>query len=119
KRVAEHEGLPTARDLDRIFAERVGEQIAGMPADDGIFEGSARRRVGGGRARAPRRYEPLLRRFAGVDRTADSSVPPRCGCWLFHAASALGCTRRLLTPKNRGPDQWAPVIRSAITVSER
>ena len=24
-----------------------------------------------------------------------------------------------MTPKNRGPDQWAPVIRSAITVSER
>jgi hypothetical protein len=47
--------LPTARDLDRIFAERVGEQIAGMPADDGIFEGSVLRRVGGGRARALRR----------------------------------------------------------------
>src|SRR5439155_18664992 len=29
--------------------------------------------------------EPLLGRFAGVDRTADSSVAPGCGCWLFHS----------------------------------
>jgi hypothetical protein len=26
---------------------------------------------------------------------------------------------RLIRPKNRGPDQWAPVIRSAIIDSER
>jgi hypothetical protein len=26
---------------------------------------------------------------------------------------------RLIIPKNRGPDQWAPVIRTAIMVSER
>jgi hypothetical protein len=25
---------------------------------------------------------------------------------------------RFVTPKNRGPDQWAPVIRAAIMVSE-
>ena len=65
KRVAEHEGLPTARDLDRIFAERVGEQIAGMSADDGIFEGSVLRRVGGGRARALRRWRPAATVAAG------------------------------------------------------
>ena len=28
--------------------------------------------------------EPLLGRFAGVDRTADGSVPPHSGCWIFH-----------------------------------
>ena len=28
--------------------------------------------------------EPLFGRFAGVDRTADGSVPPRSGCWFFH-----------------------------------
>src|SRR5207249_12310869 len=29
-------------------------------------------------------FEPLLGRFAGVDRTADGSAPPRSGCWIFH-----------------------------------
>jgi hypothetical protein len=28
--------------------------------------------------------EPLLGRFAGVNRTADGSVPPCCGSWFFH-----------------------------------
>ena len=62
--------------------------------------------------------EPLLGGFAGVDRTADGSVPPRAaGRWLLHwPASATSDARaRLLRPKNRGPDQCAPVIRSAIT----
>src|SRR6476660_3310707 len=29
-------------------------------------------------------FEPLLGRFAGVDRAADGSVPPGSGFWLFH-----------------------------------
>src|SRR5208282_1801365 len=29
-------------------------------------------------------FEPLLGRFAGVDRTAYASVSPRCGSWFFH-----------------------------------
>ena len=45
KGVAEHEGLPTARELDRIFAERVGEEIAGMPADDRILESGMLRSI--------------------------------------------------------------------------
>jgi hypothetical protein len=28
--------------------------------------------------------EPLLGRFAGVDRTAHASVRPCSGCWIFH-----------------------------------
>src|SRR4029077_20897786 len=28
--------------------------------------------------------EPLLRRFAGVDRTAHGPVSPRCRSWFFH-----------------------------------
>src|SRR5262249_42274895 len=61
--------------------------------------------------------EPLLRRFAGVDCTANPCVPPcaeahRSRHWLALApATALA---RLVRPKNRGPDQWASVIRSAI-----
>ena len=39
-------------------------------------------------------FEPLLGRFAGVDRAADGSVPPRSGFWLFHwPPRRLGCTR--------------------------
>src|SRR5438445_2753705 len=52
--------------------------------------------------------EPLLGRFAGVDRTADGSVPPGCGCWLFHAASALGCTRSLVDAKEPGTRPMGP-----------
>ena len=66
--------------------------------------------------------EPLLGGFAGVDRTSDGPVPPRpAGSSVRHAvASARTELRaRLVTPKNRGPDQCAPVIRSAITVSDR
>ena len=38
--------------------------------------------------------EPLLGRFAGVDRTADGSVSPRRGWWFFHwGPPRLGCTR--------------------------
>jgi len=28
--------------------------------------------------------EPLLGGFAGVDRAADGSIPPGCGCWFCH-----------------------------------
>jgi hypothetical protein len=55
KGVAEYKGLPAARELDRIFAERVGEEIAGMPADNRILESGVLRSVGGGRSRALRR----------------------------------------------------------------
>ena len=64
--------------------------------------------------------KPLLGGFAGVDRTADGSAPPRShwlGQWLASARSEPRA--RLATPKNRGPDQCVPVIRSAITVSDR
>src|SRR5271170_2522162 len=65
--------------------------------------------------------EPLLGRFASIDRASDGSVPPRAvGCWPRHRlASGKEARPRLLTPKNRGPDQCVPVIRWAITVSER
>ena len=44
--------------------------------------------------------EPLLGRFASVDRTADGSVPPRCGWRFFHLPAsatrmhALACSRQ-------------------------
>ena len=44
----------------------------------------------------------------GVDRTADSSVAPRCGCWLFHSASALGCPRSLVDAKEPGTRPMCP-----------
>jgi len=65
--------------------------------------------------------EPLFGRFAGVDRTADGSVPSRAvGCRSCHWPAPPGdeAPARLVRPKNRGPDQCAPVIRSAITVSD-
>jgi hypothetical protein len=66
KGVAEDEGLPAARELDRIFAEGVGEEMAGMPADNRVFEGGVLRRVGGGRpgarCRASRPLPPAYRR---------------------------------------------------------
>src|SRR6266404_344243 len=52
--------------------------------------------------------EPLLGRFASVDRTADSSVPPGCGCWLFHSASTLGCTRSLVDAEEPGTRPMCP-----------
>src|SRR5205814_337540 len=38
KGIAEDKGLPTARDLDRILTERIGEEIARMPTNNSIFE---------------------------------------------------------------------------------
>src|SRR6476661_252727 len=32
--------------------------------------------------------EPFLGRFASVDRTTDSSVPPRCGSRFFHGPAS-------------------------------
>src|SRR5271166_4071754 len=66
-------------------------------------------------------FEALLGRLAGVDRTAHGSVPPRCGPRFLHwpATADWDGRVRLPRPKNRGPDQFAPVIRSAITVSDR
>ena len=57
------------------------------------------------------RVEPLLGGFAGVDRAADG-LP-------LNDLGDQNARARLLTPKSRGPDQCAPVIFSAITVSER
>jgi hypothetical protein len=54
KRVAEHKGLPAARELDRIFAESVGEEITGMLTDQGIFKRGVLRSVGSRRSRALR-----------------------------------------------------------------
>jgi hypothetical protein len=67
-------------------------------------------------------FEPLLGRLAGVDSTSDGSVPSRpVGRWPRHRPASAGSetSARPVTPKNRGPDQCAPVIRSAITVSDR
>src|SRR6516162_6227931 len=46
-------------------------------------------------------FEPLLGRLAGIDRTADRSVPPRRGLWFFHwpGPGELGCTRSLAYAK--------------------
>src|SRR6516162_140901 len=46
-------------------------------------------------------FEPLLGRLAGIDRTADRSVPPRRGLWFFHwpGPGELGCTRPLAQAK--------------------
>ena len=64
--------------------------------------------------------EPLLGRLASIDRTSDGSVRRAVGCWPRHRpASGKEARARLVTPKNRGPDQCAPVICSAITVSDR
>src|ERR1700757_1536136 len=50
--------------------------------------------------------EPLLGRFASVDRTTDGSAPPHCGSWFFHCLALASTTRaRLPRSKNRGPDQ--------------
>src|SRR5262249_7871670 len=53
--VTEYEGLSASRKLDRIFDERTGEEIAGMPANNSIFEGSVLWGVGSGRPRRLRR----------------------------------------------------------------
>src|SRR6516164_11260687 len=64
--------------------------------------------------------KPLLGGFAGVDRTANPCAPP-CAGWSRHrlALAPAKARGRLVRPKNRGPDQWASVIRSAIAVSDR
>src|SRR5207248_9591628 len=66
--------------------------------------------------------EPLLGGFAGVDRAADGSSPTRAvGRRPRHwpAQAEEEARAFFVRPKNRGPDQCAPVIRSAMTVSER
>src|SRR6516164_786235 len=65
--------------------------------------------------------EPLFGGFAGIDRASNGSAPPRAVDRRFphRPAAATEAPARQVSPKNRGPDQWAPVIRSAITVSER
>src|SRR6516164_9128376 len=66
--------------------------------------------------------EPLLGGFAGVNGAANPCVP-RCdeAHWSRHRPALAPATARvrLVRPKNRGPDQWASVIRSAIAVSDR
>src|SRR6516165_5532082 len=67
-------------------------------------------------------FEPLLGGFAGVDCAANPRVPlcVAAGCSRHRPALAPAKARaRLVRPKNRGPDQWASVIRSAIAVSDR
>jgi len=66
--------------------------------------------------------EPLLGGFAGVDRTADPFNPPCSGKHKSPhqpAPAAAEAVASLIKPKNRGPDQCAPVIRLAMTLSER
>src|SRR6516165_2932911 len=67
-------------------------------------------------------FEPLLGGFAGVDGAANPCVPPCAEAhWSRHrpALRPTDVPARLVRPKNRGPDQWASVIRSAIAVSDR
>src|SRR6516225_7672596 len=67
-------------------------------------------------------FKPLLGGFAGVDSAANPGVPPcvAAGCSRHRPALAPAkAPARVVRPKNRGPDQWASVIRSAIAVSDR
>src|SRR6516162_6731061 len=67
-------------------------------------------------------FEPLLGGFAGVDGAANPCVPLCAEAhWSRHrlALAPAKALTRLVKPKNRGPDQWASVIRSAIAVSDR
>jgi len=72
---------------------------------------------GSGSENRARRFEPaiLSRMRSPADRSSRRRTrrhhKPRAGTPSLRAA--------LLTPKNRGPDQCAPVIFSAITLSER
>src|SRR5690348_6356199 len=50
-------------------------------------------------------FEPLLGRFAGVNRTTDASVLPHCGSWLFHW---LASATRIYPPACRGQRTVAP-----------
>jgi hypothetical protein len=66
--------------------------------------------------------EPLLGGFAGVDRAADGCFPTRAvGRRPRHWSAQAGAEARarFARPKNRGPDQCAPAIHSAMTVSQR
>ena len=66
--------------------------------------------------------EPLFGGFAGVDGAANPGVPPCAEAhWTRHRPALAPATAlaRVVRPKNRGPDQWASVIRSAIAVSDR
>src|SRR6516165_6667068 len=66
--------------------------------------------------------ETLLGGFAGIDGTANPCAPRYAAAGRPRHRSAAAPTEapaRLVRPKNRGPDQCAPVIRSAIMVSER
>src|SRR5208282_1176518 len=67
-------------------------------------------------------FEPLLGGFAGVDGAANPCVPPCAEAhWSRHRPALAPTKARApsVRPKNRGPDQWASVIRSAIAVSDR
>ena len=55
---------------------------------------------------------PILKSFPRLARRSRNGTD-RISVSSFHARA------RLFTPKNRGPDQCVPVIRSAITVSDR
>src|SRR6516225_1943564 len=66
--------------------------------------------------------EPFLGGFAGVDGAANPCVPLCAEAhWSRHRPVLAPATAlaRLVRPKNRGPDQCASVIRSAIAVSDR
>src|SRR6516162_3994621 len=67
-------------------------------------------------------FEPLLGGFAGVDGAVNPCVPPCAEAhWTRHRPISAPATARarVVRPKNRGPDQWTSVIRSAIAVSDR
>jgi hypothetical protein len=69
-------------------------------------------------------FEPVLANEDGVGVSAPLAhqcrACPQHDTGIGGPAALLELSgQRLVRPKNRGPDQCAPVIRSAITVSER
>jgi hypothetical protein len=72
---------------------------------------------GSGSENRARRFEPAI--LSRMRSPADRSSCRRPRRHHKPRAGTPSLRATLLTPKNRGPDQWAPVIFSAITLSER
>ena len=69
--------------------------------------------------------QTLLGGLAGVDGTAQLALDTACIAvgapysWPVSTACSAKAFGARLSPKKRGPDQWAPVISRAILVSDR
>src|SRR6516225_10011657 len=132
--VDDHDIDPPCRDVgEQLLQSRPAHRRAGEPAviipraqahpafvalaDDEGLAGLALRLQ-----RIEFLFEPLLGGFAGVDGAANPRVPLGAEAhWSRHrpVLAPAKARTRLVRPKNRGPDQWASVIRSAIAVSDR